>query len=62
MTKPTDDLYIRYMKSFQDSTAHTADCPACQIGQDCSDGAPVHERFARLQQAYRQRQAQQHRP
>lgn len=52
MTKPTDDLYVRYMRAFQDSTEHTAACPACQADQPCESGAPIHERFARLQDAY----------
>ncbi|MEU5583036.1 hypothetical protein ABZ791_36185 [Streptomyces huasconensis] len=47
-----DDLFIRYMKAFKDSTAHTAVCPACQGETPCVGGASIHERFARLQDAY----------
>jgi len=59
MTKPpTDGLFVRYMKAFEDSAEHTTNCEACQAGQDCTDGAPIHERFARLQDAYQARQQQ----
>ncbi|MEU3620103.1 hypothetical protein ABZ725_48670 [Streptomyces sp. NPDC006872] len=62
MTKsPTDGLFVRYMKAFEDSTEHTSNCVACQDGQECVAGAPVHERFARLQDAYQARQKQQRR-
>lgn len=56
--RPTDDLF-RYMKAFKDSVEHTANCPACQGETPCADGAPIHERFARLQDAYTARQNQQ---
>ncbi|WP_030978299.1 hypothetical protein [Streptomyces sp. NRRL S-1824] len=59
--RQTDDLYVRYMKAFSDSTQHTANCPACQGDQPCVDGAPIHERFARLQDAYNARQFKQQR-
>ncbi|MEU1407848.1 hypothetical protein ABZ471_36925 [Streptomyces sp. NPDC005728] len=59
MTKPTDDLYIRYMEAFTDSTEHTINCPVCQADQSCVPGEPIHERFARLQDAYTARQKQQ---
>ncbi len=57
----TDDLYVRYMQAFQDSEQHTSGCTACQSGQECTAGAPLHERFARLQDAYMRRQSQQRR-
>ncbi|MEU6595151.1 hypothetical protein ABZ923_39145 [Streptomyces sp. NPDC046881] len=57
--RPTDDLFVRYMKAFEDSTTHTTDCPACQGKTPCTEGAPIHERFARLQDAYTARQKQQ---
>ncbi|PWJ07925.1 hypothetical protein DKG34_11015 [Streptomyces sp. NWU49] len=57
--RPTDDLFVRYMKAFGDSTEHTAACPACQGETPCAEGAPIHERFARLQDAYTARQKQQ---
>jgi hypothetical protein len=59
--RQTDDLYVRYMKAFQDSTEHTTSCEACPDGQECVAGAPIHERFARLQDAYQARQKQQRR-
>lgn len=56
--RPTDDLFVRYMRAFQDSTEHTVACPACQGGTPCAEGAPIHERFARLQDTYIARQKQ----
>ncbi|WP_172388170.1 hypothetical protein [Streptomyces sp. MNP-20] len=62
MTAPKpDDLYVRYMAAFRAATEHNAKCSACQAGQDCAVGAPLHQRFARLQDAYRARQAKQQR-
>ncbi|WP_327328717.1 hypothetical protein OG735_41360 (plasmid) [Streptomyces sp. NBC_01210] len=49
------------MKAFQDSTEHLGGCTACEDGQECVAGAPIHERFARLQDAYQARQSQQQR-
>ncbi|WP_262505809.1 hypothetical protein [Streptomyces sp. TRM68367] len=49
------------MKAFEDSTEHTADCPACQGETPCAVGVSIHERFVRLQDAYRERQSQQQR-
>ncbi|MBD3934847.1 hypothetical protein IF129_25205 [Streptomyces chumphonensis] len=59
--RPSDDLYVRYMRAYQASARHTADCTACQTDELCAAGAPLHERFARLQDAYRTRQAQRNR-
>lgn len=56
--RPTDDLFIRYMKAFENSTEHTADCPACQGETPCAEGASLSERFARLQDTYIARQKQ----
>jgi predicted aldo/keto reductase-like oxidoreductase len=56
---PTDDLFVRYMKAFEDSITHTGDCLACQGETPCAEGVPIHERFARLQDAYTARQKQQ---
>ncbi|MFF3735179.1 hypothetical protein ACFYXM_34140 [Streptomyces sp. NPDC002476] len=56
MTARTDDLFVRYMKAFSDSIEHTTGCPACQANQPCAAGQPVHERLARLQDAYIARQ------
>jgi hypothetical protein len=61
VTAKPDDLYVRYMKAFTASTEHTNDCEACQARQDCLVGAPIHERFHRLQDAYRARQSKQQR-
>jgi predicted aldo/keto reductase-like oxidoreductase len=61
MSRPTDDLYVRYMKAYSASTEHSSDCAACQAGQECPVGAPIHERFARLQDAYTTRQPKQQR-
>ncbi|MFD7532228.1 hypothetical protein ACFV8E_32315 [Streptomyces sp. NPDC059849] len=55
--RPNDDLFVRYMKAFEDSTTHTVNCPACQGGTPCAKGAPVHERFAKLQDDYHARQS-----
>ncbi|MEU8764755.1 hypothetical protein [Streptomyces sp. NPDC048659] len=53
-----DDLYVRYMKSFEDSSSHLGGCAACQAEEPCEVGAPIHERFVRLQDAYHARQKQ----
>jgi hypothetical protein len=58
--RPTDDLFVRYMKAFEDSTKHTGSCLACQGETPCAEGVPIHERFARLQDAHITRQKQQH--
>ncbi|MBH1937823.1 hypothetical protein I5Q34_26730 [Streptomyces sp. AV19] len=47
-----NDLYQRYMRAFQDSTEHTSNCESCQNSKPCKAGAPLHERLARLQDAY----------
>ncbi|MEW1551880.1 hypothetical protein [Streptomyces tsukubensis] len=57
--RPTDDLFVRYMKAFEDSATHTDGCPACQGETPCAEGSPVHNRFARLQDAYLARQKKQ---
>ncbi|MEU6664258.1 hypothetical protein [Streptomyces sp. NPDC046821] len=59
--RQTDDLFVRYMRAFEDSTKHTADCPACQGETPCAQGTLIHERFATLQDAYRDRQSKQQR-
>lgn len=57
--RKTDDLYVRYMKAFQDSSEHTGTCPDCQGDRPCAQGDPLHERFTRLQAAYLARQSKQ---
>ncbi|MEU8550520.1 hypothetical protein AB0C81_26665 [Streptomyces roseoverticillatus] len=52
-----DDLFQRYMRAFQDSTAHRSGCPACKEDEPCEAGMRLFERFARLQDAYGQRLA-----
>ncbi|MFJ5779913.1 hypothetical protein [Streptomyces sp. NPDC093094] len=46
------DLYKRYMAAYSAYRKHKAACPACTAGQTCSAGAPLYERFVRLQDAY----------
>ncbi|MFD6113847.1 hypothetical protein ACFWG0_27585 [Streptomyces yangpuensis] len=59
--RPTDDLFVRYMKAFEDSTTHLGGCAACQAEVPCEVGAPIHERFVKLQDAYQARQSAQRR-
>ncbi|MER6123044.1 hypothetical protein ABT173_10240 [Streptomyces sp. NPDC001795] len=59
--RQTDDLFVRYMKAFEDSTEHAVGCLACQGETPCAEGVPIHERFVRLQDAYRERQSKQQR-
>ncbi|MFJ1601522.1 hypothetical protein [Streptomyces sp. NPDC088261] len=54
-----DDLYTRYMKAFQALNAHRAACGTCTDAVTCEAGAPLDERFTRLQDAYRARQSKQ---
>lgn len=53
---PPDDLYTRYMKAHQDNEAHKEACADCAPDAPCETGRPVFEWFARLQDAYLQRQ------
>ncbi|MFD5101791.1 hypothetical protein [Streptomyces albidochromogenes] len=53
--RPTNDLFVRYMKAFEDSTTHVGGCAACQADEPCEAGAPIHERFAKLQDTYNSR-------
>ncbi|MFF7199165.1 hypothetical protein ACIOC1_34150 [Streptomyces sp. NPDC088197] len=46
------DLYRRYMAADKANTAHTSTCSACEPDQPCEVGAPIYERFCRLQDAY----------
>ncbi|MFI7178964.1 hypothetical protein [Streptomyces spororaveus] len=58
MTAPkADPLYVRYMEAFSASTLHTRSCTACQNGQVCAAGAPIHTAFAAAQDAYLARQS-----
>lgn len=56
MAKPTEDLYVRYMRAYEEAVQHATDCGACQGDQDCREGAQLYERFAQLQDAYCARQ------
>ncbi|TDU67085.1 hypothetical protein [Streptomyces sp. KS 21] len=53
----TDPVYGRYMQAFSASTKHTGSCTACQSGQVCEAGAPIHAAFAAAQDAYLARQS-----
>lgn len=58
MTAPkADPLYVSYMEAFSASTLHTRDCTACQNGEHCAVGAPIHKVFATAQDAYQDRQS-----
>jgi hypothetical protein len=47
------DLFIRYMKAFEESTSHVRACtPACESGTWCQDGAVIHQLFFDLQDEY----------
>ncbi|MFD9794223.1 hypothetical protein ACFWXK_25105 [Streptomyces sp. NPDC059070] len=59
--RPRNELFLRYMGAFEDATRHMATCLACMRATPCEEGAPVLERFARLQDAYRQHQLKQQR-
>ncbi|MFD5513182.1 hypothetical protein ACFWIB_36280 [Streptomyces sp. NPDC127051] len=52
-----DPVYGRYMQAFSVSTLHTRSCTACQNGQVCEAGAPIHQAFAAAQDAYLARQS-----
>jgi hypothetical protein len=47
-----DDLHARYMAASTTWRTHRKGCPPCQTGQPCEAGAPLFERFTRLQNAY----------
>lgn len=47
-----DDLHTRYMRAADTWAAHRGDCNTCWHGTPCKAGAPLAERFARLQDAY----------
>ncbi|MFE6189117.1 hypothetical protein ACFQ6U_32310 [Streptomyces sp. NPDC056465] len=47
-----DDLHTRYMNAADTWRTHKAGCTTCQHGTPCKTGAPLAERFTRLQDAY----------
>ncbi|MFD7972998.1 hypothetical protein [Streptomyces clavifer] len=47
-----DDLHTRYMAAADTWRTHRAGCTTCQHSTPCKAGAPLNERFARLQDAY----------
>lgn len=47
-----DSLHTRYMAASDAWRIHRKGCPPCQSGQPCGTGAPLFERFARLQNDY----------
>ncbi|GAB2966183.1 hypothetical protein [Streptomyces heilongjiangensis] len=56
-----DDLYARYMAARTVHRGHRADCGRCTDTGRCPAGQTVFESFARLQDAYLNRQHQQRR-
>ncbi|MFJ8848536.1 hypothetical protein ACIRFF_37260 [Streptomyces cyaneofuscatus] len=46
------DLHTRYMAAAEPWRAHLQRCSACTAEERCPDGAPLWERFTRLQDAY----------
>ncbi|MFD7961302.1 hypothetical protein ACFV5J_10920 [Streptomyces zaomyceticus] len=51
MTSRQNPLYIRYMGAFNEWTTHVTDC-SCRPEAPCEAGAPLFERFSRLQAAW----------
>ncbi|MEU2462350.1 hypothetical protein ABZ604_32815 [Streptomyces sp. NPDC012473] len=47
-----DDLHTRYMAAAQTWAAHRKTCSNCQHDTPCKIGAPLYERFSRLQDAH----------
>ncbi|MEU8837471.1 hypothetical protein, partial [Streptomyces sp900116325] len=47
-----DDLHDRYMRTTDTWRAHRTGCTTCQHGTPCEAGAPLAQRFERLQDAY----------
>ncbi|MEW2068326.1 hypothetical protein [Streptomyces sp. NPDC007346] len=48
-----DELHVRYMGAHRVWAEHSADCGTCTTTlPGCPDGAPLWERFTRLQDAY----------
>ncbi|MEU5666508.1 hypothetical protein [Streptomyces longwoodensis] len=56
-----DDLYRRYQAAHTAHRAHQADFTACTDTSRCPAGQRLFESFARLQDAYLNRQRQQRR-
>ncbi|KOG20003.1 MULTISPECIES: hypothetical protein [Streptomyces] len=50
-----DELFIAYMRSFEESAKHTGLCLDCQDGEPCIEGDPIHTEFTRLQDAWTQK-------
>ncbi|MFD8023508.1 hypothetical protein ACFV6G_24170 [Streptomyces lavendulae] len=47
-----EGLYDRYMKAAAAHRAHGETCEGCSPDARCGIGQPLHESFARLQDAY----------
>ncbi|MGY4920656.1 hypothetical protein ACWD9K_36840 [Streptomyces sp. 900116325] len=47
-----DDLHARYMRATDTWRAHRTGCTTCQHGTPCEAGAPLAQRFERLQDAH----------
>ncbi|MFI1004935.1 hypothetical protein ACIP10_36145 [Streptomyces galbus] len=56
-----DDLYQRYQNAHAAYRTHQADCTVCTDTSRCPTGQRLYESFARLQDAYLNRQRQQRR-
>ncbi|GAA2955330.1 MULTISPECIES: hypothetical protein [Streptomyces] len=52
-----DDLHTRYMDATTTWRTHRAGCTTCQHTTPCKTGAPLNERFTRLQDAYLNRRS-----
>ncbi|WP_405743196.1 hypothetical protein OG422_14405 [Streptomyces sp. NBC_01525] len=50
-----DDEFIAYMRAFEASTTHLGSCAACQNGQPCTTGAPIHAEFTTRQDTWNAR-------
>ncbi|MEU9313433.1 hypothetical protein [Streptomyces sp. NPDC048256] len=61
MPHPTEDLYDRYQVASTVHRQHRATCTACTDTSRCRQGQRLYESFARLQDAYLNRQRQQRR-
>ncbi|MET9376265.1 hypothetical protein ABZX98_19265 [Streptomyces sp. NPDC002992] len=47
-----DQQFIAYMQAFEKSTEHLGSCPACQKGDPCRIGEPIHADFEAKQDAW----------
>jgi len=52
----SDTQFIDYMRAFEASSKHLADCEPCQNDQPCEAGLPLHTDFATKQDAWKGQQ------